>query len=363
MRESRARRRAVREWLVFVGLSLGLLLVPQSAAAIPGVTLKATAVPIAGVPHTGNALGAGAALQVEYTISGTEYGGFPQPLDGIILELPRGVVVSPSAFPTCPRSTLESTGKGPMGCPTGSSAGPVGVVDVLGYSGGKIGTEEAKLESFYASDGGLEFFVFGHEPTFLEEIWTARYSSRELISKIPRNEESGRDVSIDRISFTLGSALRRGAETIYYYRLPAVCPTGGFPLSAELSFVTLEEPVVTVTKTYRMPCPGRTLETPEPPATPVHGTGAAVTAPSNSSCLSRRDLVIHVNQTKGVIYRRVAAAIDGRPVAVLRGSRTHARFALKGLPKGAYKLRITLTTTTGRTVSGTRVYHTCLPGH
>jgi hypothetical protein len=184
-----------------------------------------------------------------------------------------------------------------------------------------------------------------------------------LISKIPSNADTDRYVSIDKISFTVGSARRRGSETIYYYRLPAVCPTGGFPVSAQLSFAALEEPAVTVTKTYRMPCPGQTLETPEPPHTPVPGSGGAITAPSNRACLSRRDFVIHVNQTKGVTYRRVAAAVNGHPIAVLRGSRTHARVDLKGLPKGTYTLRITLTTTTGRRISGTRTYHTCVAGH
>jgi hypothetical protein len=131
MRGSRVHWRTVCEWLVFAGLPLVLLASPQSAAATPSVTVKVHAVPIAGFSHTGNTLGAGAALQVEYTISGTEYGGYPLPLDGISLELPRGLVVSPSGFPTCPQSTLEPTGKGPTGCPTGSSAGPLGAVASL----------------------------------------------------------------------------------------------------------------------------------------------------------------------------------------------------------------------------------------
>ena len=45
------------------------------AAAAPAVTFKATAVPIPGFPGTGNILGAGAEVETEATISGTEYGG------------------------------------------------------------------------------------------------------------------------------------------------------------------------------------------------------------------------------------------------------------------------------------------------
>lgn len=34
---------------------------------------------------------------------------------------------------------------------------------------------------------------------------------------------------------------------------------------------------------------------------------------------------------------------------------------LKGLPKGRFVLSITAKTSDGRTVSGTRTYHTCVP--
>src|SRR5271166_3431576 len=58
-------------------LGLAVLGLPAAASAAPVVTFKAKAVPIPGFPHTGNILGAGAAEQVEWTIKGTEYGGFP----------------------------------------------------------------------------------------------------------------------------------------------------------------------------------------------------------------------------------------------------------------------------------------------
>ncbi|MGO9248392.1 MAG: hypothetical protein ACLP7W_07325, partial [Solirubrobacteraceae bacterium] len=69
--------------LAVLGLTNAFGVGVRTASAAPTITLKAKAVPIPGFPHTGNILGAGAALQTEFTISGTEYGGFPAPLIGV----------------------------------------------------------------------------------------------------------------------------------------------------------------------------------------------------------------------------------------------------------------------------------------
>ncbi len=252
--------------LAVLGLSALALALPSFAAATPVVTFKAKAVPIAGFPHTWNILGAGAALQAEYTISGTEYGGFPPPLEGINFYLPKGAVLHPTGFPTCPVSTLEPTGAGPKACPKGSQAGPVGKVQGEVAFGTKIVPEEATLESFYAPGGGLEFFTFGHEPTILEIISTAHYVnssglfSHELISAIPLVETvpGAQDASVTSISVKVGSAYKSKGKTIYYGRLPTKCPKGGFPLKTEITFAGLgglekQE----VTKTYKAPCPSK----------------------------------------------------------------------------------------------------------
>ena len=99
--------------LAVMGLSAIALALPSLAGATPTVTFKAKAVPITGFKDTGNILGAGAALQSEYTISGTEYGGYPPPLEGINVYLPAGTVLHNTGFPTCPLSELEPTGRGP----------------------------------------------------------------------------------------------------------------------------------------------------------------------------------------------------------------------------------------------------------
>jgi hypothetical protein len=244
-------------------LALGLL-VPSFASATPVVTFKAKVVAIPGYRNTGNILGAGAAVQAEYTISGTEYGGYPPPLTGINVFLPKGTVLHPSGFPTCPLATLEPTGGGPKTCPRGSQAGPVGVVHGQVAFGTKIVPETATLESFYAPGGGLEFFTFGHEPTILEIISKAHYINtggvygKQLISEIPLVETvpGAQDASVTAISVKVGSAIKVHGKPVYYGRLPTRCPRGGFPVKTEVKFAALGGlQAQTVTKTTKTPCP------------------------------------------------------------------------------------------------------------
>jgi hypothetical protein len=258
--------RKVSTCLAVLGLSAIALALPSFAAATPVVTFKAKAVPIKGYPGTGNILGAGAALQAEYTISGTEYGGAPPPLEGINFFLPAGAKLEPKGFPTCPVSELEPTGKGPKFCPKGSAAGPVGAVVGFIEIGKKIVEENSTVESFYAVGGGLEFFTFGHEPTLLEIIATGKYVashgiySHELISNIPLIEPlpETRDASVKSISVKVGSAIKKNGKPVFYGRLPKKCPKGGFPLKTEVIFAGvggLERQVVS--KTYKAPCPSK----------------------------------------------------------------------------------------------------------
>jgi len=230
------------------------------------VSIKAMIVPIPGFPKTGDRLGAGAAVETQVTISGTEYGGFPPPLIGVNVFLPKGTLLHPAGFPTCPVSTLEPAGQGPMACPKGSRAGPVGRVDGEVAFGSTIVPEEGTLESFYAPGGGLEFFTYGRKPVVIEVISTAHYVnagglySHELIAEVPLVETvpGAQDASVTSISVKVGSAIKENGKTIYYGRVPTRCPSGGFPAKAELTFGGLGGLTqTTVTKTLKVPCPPR----------------------------------------------------------------------------------------------------------
>jgi hypothetical protein len=63
-------------------------------------------------------------VEVQSTITGTEYGGFPSPLVLLTIDSPAGTKVDSNGFATCAQAVLEADG--PSGCPKKSRAGPVG---------------------------------------------------------------------------------------------------------------------------------------------------------------------------------------------------------------------------------------------
>jgi hypothetical protein len=246
-------------------LGLALLALPGVASALPTVSFKAEAVPITGFPHTGNILGAGAAVQAEYQITGTEYQGSPPPIIGVNFYLPTGSKLHTSGFPTCSKPTLEQFG--PVKCPKGSAAGPIG--HALGFVtfGGERVEEAAEISSFYAPGGGIEFFTDGHTPVSLEILSSGHYVNLgggggygpELITEVPliASVPGAPYASVKTIDVKAGSAYKSGGKTVYYGRLPTKCPAGGFPIKTEVIFAEngeMSKPE-TVPATYKSPCP------------------------------------------------------------------------------------------------------------
>jgi hypothetical protein len=356
-------RRAARATLTAL---LVLLLAASSAEATPTVTFNATPLPIPGFQGTGYSAGAGAALELEFGIAGHEYGGFPPPLIGVTLRLPRGMTLDSAGFPTCLRETLEPDGSGPRGCPRGSAAGPVGQSDGYVAFGTELVPEITTTQAFYAPGGGLTFFTFGHSPVLLEVISPVRlltasggeYGDQiEITDPLVETVPGAPDASTTSVDVTIGSALLRGGQPQYFMRMPESCPLGYLPYKAEFTFAGLSGLTeTTVTKTFSGPCP---VEASEPPPVSVPGTEGAVTAPADTRCLSRRRFTIHVLHIAHLLYRLVTVELNGKPVNVLRGRREHATIDLRGLPKGTYRARIAVVTSTGRVLSGTRTYHTC----
>jgi hypothetical protein len=249
-----------------VALAFAALSVPASAT--PVVTLKARAVPIPHFPNTGLKFGAGAAIQAEYTIRGSEYEGSPPPLEGVNFFLPAGTKLHPSGFPTCRKSILEPSGPGPGACPRASRAGPTG--EVLGFVslGGERVREKATLESFYAPGGGIQFFTAGHSPVSLEILSVGHYAhlggaagfGPELLAQVPlvASVPGAPYASVERIKVQAGSAMRSHGRTIYYGRVPTRCPKHYFPVKSELVFAAVGGlPRQVVTVTYKAPCPRR----------------------------------------------------------------------------------------------------------
>jgi endoglycosylceramidase len=103
--------------------------------------------------------------------------------------------------------------------------------------------------------------------------------------------------------------------------------------------------------------------------TAAAATPFAVTLPSGL-CASRRHFQIHVRARRDVRIRHVRVLLRGRVLrsVAVGGRRGLAAVSvdLRGLPRGAFRIRVVATGTRGgrrvRTV-GVRVYHTCRPGH
>ena len=240
-------------------LSLAVLGLPSVASAAPTVKLVAKAVPIPGFPHTGNILGAGAAVEAKITIKGTEgIGGVPSPLVHVNFYLPASAKINAKGFVFCSPATLENVG--PKGCPKKSQASPLGSANVAQKIGAETVREVATLQAFFAPGGGLQFYTNAESPISAQLIAAnAHYTNSkkpygpELVSevKLITTLPEAPPVSTESINIKVGAAYKRGKKTIYYGTMPKKCPRGGFPVKAELTFQTGE----TSTSTYKAPCP------------------------------------------------------------------------------------------------------------
>ncbi len=238
---------------------LACLVCVASAPAAPKVTLKLTPIPIPGFPGTGNILGAGAEVEAQVTISGSEYGGYPSPLTGAAFYAPAGVIVTPAGFLTCASSVLETSGA--AGCPKKSNAGPTGEgAGVVSFGETRV-YEKVSINEVFAPAGGLTFYVEGRTPAFFQIPEAAHWIMAsppygpELIVEVPLVETvpGADDASILSFKVRVGAAYRKAKRTVSYLTLPKRCPKGGFPLKSEMKFMSGE----TVTVAYKQPCPRR----------------------------------------------------------------------------------------------------------
>ncbi len=98
---------------------------------------------------------------------------------------------------------------------------------------------------------------------------------------------------------------------------------------------------------------------------PLAGSGVGtfkqvVSLPNSRKCLSARKFLIHIRDAKYDPFKSVVVTLRGHKLAVVhRGSTYIATVNLRGLPRGAFTVKIKGTTVRGNVVSGSRRYHTC----
>jgi hypothetical protein len=249
----------------------------EPTVAITKFTVKAVPVPKPGGgtwPHTGNILGAGAAVEVEYEFSGEGYGSTAQnpkggiaPISQVNFYLDAGVRMHPEAFGKCMEATLEHIG--PRGCPTSSIASAVGSALGEVTFGTERVPEEAELRAFFA-EGGFLFYTAGHSPVLLELVSKGHYINphqppygEELIVLVPpvATLPGAPLASVKTLKIKAGAAIKKGKKIVSYGTLPTKCK-GGLPLKTEVIFGGMYGserefgiPAKTVTATYKAPCP------------------------------------------------------------------------------------------------------------
>lgn len=262
----RSSMRSMWQWLAVFGICL--VFVPQAAEATPTVTSKLRAVPIhvnptmtngPTYPGTGDILGAGTAVEGEYRISGTEYGGFPSPIVGGTFVAPPGTKLHPQGFATCSSAVLESHEV--EHCPKQSFASSVGSVEgVVSFGGARV-HESLTLQAFFASNNELAFYAEGRSPTVIEVLAKANFtypgggSGPKFTAAVPLVETvPGAPYGVvETIKLTVGAAFMKKGKLTSYITFPKTCPKGGFPIRSELKFL-IGEPVTLNTK---LPCPSK----------------------------------------------------------------------------------------------------------
>ncbi len=248
--------------LSILGFAAGL---PDATSARPVVTFKAVAVPIPvnlarahgpSYPRTGAILGAPAAGEAVWTISGSEYFESPSPLTWIKVYTPTGVKLHWQGFATCTETVLRE--HGPAGCPKKSLAGPLGEGTGAVSFGGERVRERVTVQQFFRPGDGVLFYVSGSTPVSLEVFARGTVLAANppfdflftgavpLVETVP-----GLDGSIEQLKITFGAAFKERNKLVSFITTPSTCPPGGFPIKSELSFLNGE----TITSTTKIACP------------------------------------------------------------------------------------------------------------
>jgi hypothetical protein len=107
------------------------------------------------------------------------------------------------------------------------------------------------------------------------------------------------------------------------------------------------------------PPPGSTG--PNGPPTAFGRNGIIQGLPSNKVCLSKRHFRIHIRRYPGITYVEAIVFVNHHTVSVTksRAGQFSAPIDLRGLPSGTFPVKITVITSTGSIISGTRTYKTC----
>jgi hypothetical protein len=138
---------------------------------------------------------------------------------------------------------------------------------------------------------------------------------------------------------------------------PASCTAGpvGTPIATPIS-----TPIASLPNPISKPRPPAVTTIPKSKSKPISAV-SAFSLPPAKQCVSNRKFTIHVRKLPGITWVSAVIEINHKRVKAVGHSRITALVSLVGLPKGTFVLSITAKASDGRSVTGTRTYHTCVP--
>ena len=204
------------------------------ASGAPMVTFKAA--------FSSGDLGEGATVTDDFTITGSEYGGFPLPLTELLIHLPPGLESSSAGFATCASSTIAMVG--PQGCPAEAVAGPVGPITMYVAFGAQHVEEQGTVQAFFGPGGTLNFALQGHSPVAIEAVMVGTFGAdnppygRSLNISVPQIETvpGAPHASIAALTLAFGASRNEAAGTVHSVTIPRECPRGSFQWGAQAGF-------------------------------------------------------------------------------------------------------------------------------
>jgi hypothetical protein len=260
-----SRARALPLALLAFACLLVPLAVPASGQAAETVALHTSFTP--------ERLGESTTIGFGFTIGSTT-GGLPSPLVHVSLHMPKGMnyVTTSLGLEIC--TPEELVAKGISGCPPNSRLGfGSAFVEVpFGQSSGReIPEINALMGPPHEGNIVVLFYANGLAPVYAQIVFAGELLPGEgafggnLDTPIPLipSVTNGPPVSIINVSSTIGP------ERLTYYKhvhgklvaykpqgiaLPATCPRGGFPFSAQFTFLDGSQ----VVATHNVPCPPAT---------------------------------------------------------------------------------------------------------
>ncbi len=168
------------------------------------------------------------------SFAGSEYFGSPAPLTSLTLALPAGTAETSTSLATCSEQTLRE--KGPIGCPTGSQAGPITEALVFVSFGGERVEEHVEVLAFVGPTNTMIIYLDGHTPVSVEiyasGVWETRAAplGPTLHIKLPEvsSVPGAPYASFNKLTIALGASRAPSLLTV-----PVECPTGKFNWASE----------------------------------------------------------------------------------------------------------------------------------